>query len=276
MSRLKLNARKPPLSKIDRLLYLFVGLGAMVSCFALLFFLIYAFPEIIASAKDKNAIAATALQPGFLLLAPVVIFFPLSLAAFDLMGRKQPILGNKRYKPKGFQPLLPVYPLFSKAFRESISKKSKDKIKLILLILLALSTVCIALFPLGIFARKTLDRDNVFCTYDTLNEITHRAQVEDAEKMTIEIYRIHRRKGRDHYYIQLSFHFQDQTYSFLDREFFAAKDLEALEQMLYLKSFFKKGEYEILHSEYMPELLNDQHYSSKERALVYQLFEYNS
>lgn len=192
------------------------------------------------------------------------------------MGRKQPIFGNKRYKPKGFQPLLPVYPLFRKAFRESISKKSKDKIKLILLILLALSTVCIALFPRGIFARKTLDRDNVFCSYDTLNEITHRAQVEDAEKMTIEIHRSHRRKGRDHYYIQLSFHFQDQTYSFLDREFFAAKDLEALEQMLYLKSFFKKGEYEILHSEYMPELLNDQHYSSKERALVYQLFEYNS
>ena len=276
MSRLKLNARKPPLSKLDRFLYILIGSCALISCFALILFLDFKFPALVAAGQDEKAIATSALHWGFLFPAPTLLTGSIWVAACDLMGRKQPIFGNKSYKPKGFQPLLPVYPLFSKAFRESLSKKSKDKIKLILLILLAVGTVFTALFPLGIFPRKTLDRDNRFCTYNTLNEVVHQERVENAEKLTIEIEHFHRRKGRDRYNISLTFQFKDRSYSFLDNEFFGMSDLETLEHMLYLKSLFKEGEYEILHTERMTNLLERQNYSSKERALVYQLFEYNS
>lgn len=277
MGKIKVNKNKPPLSRLDKAIIYPTAVLSLPLMGLLLYFDMYLLPRIVANLFDPPFIAVYGRGIGFLF--PLTFALPLTVAiiSWKMISKKQPLFGNKSYKPKGLKPLYPVYPIVSKGFYNNLSPKKQKKLKITAIVLLTCLAICTLLFPFGILPRNVLDEDHVFYSYDSFNQLMHSASAEQAEKLTIEVYRSmgSGRHGRTHYYVTLTIHFEDRSYQFDDRNFNTLSDKKILEQMLELKGFFDEGEYEIKGLEYKDELFQKKNYSSTEKALFYQLFDYD-
>ncbi len=227
----------------------------------------------IACADESVIVADVGLSP---LIATIPLSLTLGLGISTPLGigcnNKQPIFGNKRFKPKWDKPTEKLNPIFSQEFRESVTPKKKKENLQYLKIFTMFLIISLAIVPLGLFSRETIDRDGRFIRYNTFNKIVHQTDISKAQSLTIDI-----EKGggsrTTNYYISFDFKFEDSKYSFKTGDFMLDTRND-LEYMLYLKSFFKEDEYTISHADRVPELIDDNDYDQAEADLVYQLFDY--
>ena len=267
-------AERPPLSALDKFIYICLSWGWI---FAGLIIYLFGFSElgyIIACAKDSVVAVDN----------PEIIYFSLPFACFLIlapamiaqngMKKRQPIFGKREYKSSFLKPTSKVYPLFSRAFRESLSWETKRKIKKMAVLLTVIFLICAMILPFGLFTREVLDAENEIHKYNCFNQQIHSCNVADAERLVIEIVRSHTRKSGWSWRIDMNFVFQDTTYSFSLADFYKMSDRETLEYMLYLKSHFDVSQYEILHTDQVTNLINYQNYDAAETALLYELLDY--
>ena len=222
--------------------------------------LIWVFCDLIPTCIARTQSGLVAFKNGAAWVTPLPLFFVVALTPMIAgscgLQRKQPIFGNKRFRPKGLTPMQPVYPLFSREFRESMSKRERKRWKYSLIALAVAVVVSLVILPWGFSPRGTLDDTDTLRTYDTFNRVTHTVALEDAEHLEITVYMHSRRAGRS-YSPELIIESDGHTYSLNWSDFPGYDRDEALEYMLYIKSFFQNGEYEITESHRLKHLLEE-------------------
>lgn len=273
--KIKRGMQKVPLSTLDKTIYTLMIFVSVAMGFILSWLCGAVIPTAISYALDESLVASN--PEGFFWTMPMTFFLSICISGLAVKGAdsKQPIFGNKKYKPPRFKTVISLPPLFSKEFRGSLTDKAKTKIRITALVFLGIFVICAILIPFGLFQRTVLDDDNNLTMYNSFNQITHSGNIEDAEKMIIDISAMSHKGVTRQYNISLKFVFKDEEY-FLNTDSFAEMERkEAIEYMLYLKSFFKEGEYEITDIEYMDRLIDYRNYDAYETALVYELFDYS-
>lgn len=276
MSRIpRSKARKPPLSKLDLFLYGLVILLGMALCFTVLILFVTVIPEAIAFSRP-GVVAfmggiATVLCPwpcfvGLMLLTII----PASLG----LEKKQPIFGNKSFKPRFGTSVINVFPLFSKDFRDNIYPRVRRKVRRYCLITGIVLMISIVLLPFGLRQGKTLSHDGTLRTYNALGQISHSSSVDEAKQMVI---RITGRRGRHNSpAVAVRYECQGQTYQFptgaFDEESYAA----TLAYMIRLKEQ-RNGRYEVeANRDRLEFFLDMKSFTAEERALIYDLFDYRN
>ena len=263
-------AQKPPLSKLDKAIYA----ASMILCVAwgFTFFglCLWSIPDAVAFA-DKSVIAYNTKLLVLLCELPLIMFFMFFPAVLLGVGidMRQPIFGNKGFKPPTFAPVIKTYPLFSKEFRENLTDESKRKIRRIVKAVIIIFIVCALIFPFGIYPRDVLDEDNNFSSYNSFNQKTSTHNVKSADKLIIDVDR-----SRHSYGIQMKFVFDDEEYVVNMGSIKGMDRKENLEYMIYLKSFFDSDEYEITNIKRLDNLLYSADFTDSELALVYDLLDY--
>jgi len=271
----KVKAQKPPLSTIDKVIYLGTCAFFVLVSLSLMFFLLSR-PSAFAFADE--AVVAMARQTGtgafclpFLLFLGLAPTFFLSL----MMENRQPIVGNKKFKPKPNERLKKVYPLFSRAFRENLSDDTRRLIKRSILISVTILLLLAALIPFGIFRRATIDGDYVIRKFGVLNQVTQTYAARDADDILVHIEYYDDPKSYSRtYYFAISLVFGDEKYTFARSEFDEMNTEEALQYMIALKNL-APDRVTIEHTDRMERLLRERDYTGEEIALIYELFEYN-
>lgn len=270
MKKIKNGAKKPPLSSLDKTIYIFLMLLGFAMALVTLLGLGLILPNSIAFADD-TVVASDNLAAAICALPiSILVSFMIALPAGKGIENKQPIFGNKRFKPAGLKPVIKTYPLFSKEFRENLSNGTKRKIKKTVTILIILFIVFSLIYSLGIFPRTVLDKHNNVTTYNAFNNKTHGCSITDAEKLVINI-----TKGRHSWGIRLQFICADKTHEFGLATFYEMTTEETLNYMIYLKSLFA-GRYEITNIDRMEDLIWDRGFSAQETRLVYELFDHKA
>jgi hypothetical protein len=271
----KIKVKVPPLSGLDKFIYV---MGYLVD-FALLavFLLVFgkAIPEAVAF-SDPSVVARHG-EAGLLCAVPMTLLVTFTPAILVGCGwdRKQPIFGNKKFKPKFGQPVIKTFPLFSKEFRQSLTEKQVKRIKRIAAILLIVFVVFAVILSLGIYPRTVLDSQNRFKAYNSFNQLTDEVAVQEADRLTLEItYHTSRRGFSRSWGIQLTFAYEHRDYKLALGGFGDMEREDVLRYMLSLKDYFKDGRYEILSTEWMDRLIDDKNFTATEQKLVYDLFDY--
>ena len=180
--------------------------------------------------RDSSIVAADASVALLCaLLLSVALSLPFVLMIIFGCDAKQPILGNKKFKPKALTPMLKTFPLFSKEFRNSLTAKTKRKIKRIVVIVAVCLLITVLACPFCLYPRTVLDLKNNITTYSSFNQITQVDSIDSAQKLIIRITR-----GRHlSYGISIEFVFEDESYTFGLGSFAEFTTQEKLEYMLY-------------------------------------------
>ena len=271
----KIKTPKVPLSGLDKFIYIMLWLVGFFSGIVILALGGTALPETVAF-SDPSVLAYHGMA-FFFCAIPIAGYISLTLMILVTYGwdRKQPIFGNKRFKPKFGQPVIKTFPLFSKEFRDSLSDKQKKRIKRTATVLLILLVVCAAILPFGIYPRSVLDNQNHFKHYNSFNQLTDEVTVEEANRLILEIdYSRGHRGSSPSWGIQLTFEYEHRDYSLTLGGFGNMEREDVLRHMLLLKRYFSDDQYEILHIDRMEKLVDYQDFTDAELKLVYDLFDY--
>ena len=124
----------------------------------------------------------------------------------------------------------------------------------------------------SIYPRTVLCKNNEIKTYNSFNEITETHNLYEADKIIINMGIEHTRRYK-HYYIQNIFVFDGKEYIFSFNSFDKMENTEILEYMLRLKSDFVE-KYVVKDAALVEELCRDKNFTAEEKALVYELFDY--
>ncbi len=268
-SKIKSRAKKPPLSFADKLLYYFLYLSAFI--LSLLYFYCISFIAEKVAYSDDNIIA---FNNDFIYLTslPLILLLICSAIVIVTMGlkNKQPVFGNKKYKAKYNEYTIKVYPVFSAEFKNLYIKKNNKQVKTIAKIFLSVLFVFLLILPFGICSREVITKDNQFFTVNSFNRISHSCDIEDFDKLVINI----NVSGKNrNYVINLDFISSDKTYTFSPHNFSQMSIEDALIYMLELKAIFKEAEYEIKNADRLHFLMLQNDYTNNEKALIYELFD---
>ncbi len=155
-----------------------------------------------------------------------------------------------------------------------------DTVKKIKLKYLRNTVICILIFValfyivfFSIYPRTVLCKNDEIKTYDFFNNVTETHDIREADTIIVNI-ELYKTKREQYYYIENVFVFSDKQYSFTFSSFGDMKNEEILEYMLRLKSDFSE-KYVVRDTALVEELCQDQHFTAEEKALVYELFDYN-
>lgn len=270
----KIKTPKVPLSRLDQFIYVMLSLlwGAFCIATVLLFGIVI--PEALAF-SDASVIAREGVI-GVLCSLPMAFFgaAPLLIAMGHAWQIKQPIFGNKKFKPKFGKPVIKLSPLFSREFRENIRNDQKKYIKRTLVSFVITFTVCALILPFGLFPRTVLDNENHVKRYNCFDQLTDDRRIEDADKFIIQIYHSYGSRVSPKYGIRLTFKYENRKYSFGLGDFGDMEREAILRHMLLLKRCFGEDQYEIVNVEKMEQLVEYRNFTDAERKLVYDLFDY--
>lgn len=270
----RIKTKKVPLSRLDKFIYVMLWLAGFATLVAVLLVGGLTIPEAVAF-SDPTVMA----HHGFAAMyCAIPMAFYLSLTPMIMASYgwkyKQPIFGNKKFKPKFGQPVIKTFPLFSKEFRQSLTEKQEKRIKRIATVLLILFIACAVILPLGIYPRTVLDKQNHFKCYNSFNQMTDDVPVQEADRLILEITYRNRRKSSPSWGIQLTFEYEHRDYSLTLGGFGDMEQEEVLRHMLGLKRYFSNDQYEIRHIDRMEKLIDYQNFTATEQKLVYDLFDY--
>lgn len=279
MAAKKIKVKKPPLSALDKFIYITLILLYYAVILSGCWFFWMTAPDRIAF-SDPAVVAYNDFALFYaILLSSAPMLIVLTLAGVPLttgFSKKQPILGNKKFKVIGFQPKVPAYPVFTKAFRENLSNKAKKTIKIAVTAWSISFAAALLILLLSLFPREVLDRQNNFLRYNSFNQVTASEHIDEAEQLIIDIPTLHSRHEGTYPFLELHFVFKEHTYDLALSGFREDDRAAALEFMLYLKHFFHPDEYEIINADRLDWLLTDGNYTAKETELVYRLFDYTA
>ncbi len=270
----KIKVKKPPLSAIDKFIYILVGFSGIVWMILVLTFFAQTIPDKVAF-SDASVVARYGFAGLYsaIPMAMFVIFTPVLLASVG-WEEKQPIVGNKKYKPRFNETVLKTFPLFSRAFRQNLKEHQKKSIKKTATIVMIIFLICAAILPLGFFPRTVIDDQNVITHYNVFNQVTHEAPIEEADKLVIRISSHKGRRTSRSYGIKLEFEYGQDSYYLNLGGFDDMSREDVLRYMISLKEYFKDGRYEVLSAKWMDRLIDDKNFTETEQKLVYELFDY--
>ena len=271
----KIKTPKVPLSGLDKFIYVMLWLVGFFSGVVVLAFSGTTLPETVVF-SDPTVVAYHGMT-FFFCAIPIAGYISLTLMILVAYGwdRKQPIFGNKKFKPKFGQPVIKTFPLFSKEFRDSLNEKQKKRIKRIATILLILFVICAAILPFGIYPRSVLDNQNHFKHYNSFNQLTDEVTVEEADRLILEIdYSSGHRGHSPSWGIELTFEYEHRDYKLTLGGFGDMERADVLRHMLLLKRYFSEDPYEIVNIKDMERLVDYQDFTDAELKLVYDLFDY--
>ena len=271
----KIKTPKVPLSGLDKFIYVIIWLVSFAWMFVIMLGCGYIIPEVVAF-SDPTVVAYSDTVLMFCCI-PMAFYMSLTPGILASYGweHKQPIFGNKKFKPKFGQPVIKTFPLFSKEFRDSLSEKQKKRIKRTATVLLILLVVCAAILPFGIYPRSVLNNQNHFKHYNSFNQLTDEVTVEEANRLILEIdYSRGHRGSSPSWGIELTFEYEHRDCSLTLGGFGNMEREDVLRHMLLLKRYFREDQYEILHIDRMENLVDYQDFTDAELKLVYELFEY--
>ncbi|MBE6773284.1 MAG: hypothetical protein E7544_03565 [Ruminococcaceae bacterium] len=271
MNKKKLKAKRPPLSHADSFIYILILFSAFFLIFGLSFLLYVVIPKHIAY-SDSSIIASQTDDKAIFCFLPITLLLSQTLILMGSAGlkRRQPIFGNKKFKPRMFEPVLKVYPLFSRDFKKNLAEEQKEKIKKTVVFVSVLLIISLIIMPLGFSPRDTLDNENILKTYNSFNRVTHSVNVENAEKLVIKIYKAHKSYT---YHIELTFIDGNHKYVFYEHSFDNLSSEETLKHIDEIKEVFNNGKYELLNTNRVDSLIESKNYSPTEKALVYKIFD---
>lgn len=260
------TAKKTPLSALDKLIYFFLWIIGMGIIFGVIIVFDLFIPDRIAM-SDPSVISydndiVMAYTAPLLIAVMIVIFIILGYAG----QYKIPVFGNKNYKPKSFEIVIPTYPLFSKKFSLNFSDRQKKNIKRFFLVMLIVTLIAMAILPFGICRRLTLDKNDTVKIYDSFNrcEIYSWSEAENV--------RVYISRGKHGPNLNFVFEYNNDHYEFNIGSFKKMSRYEALEYMLYLKE--NSGDFTVGSTRRIEQLIYLDYYTTAEQELLYQLFDY--
>ncbi len=276
--RKKKVTKKAPLSFLDAAVYFILLLIFIFICFAPMILFVFVLPERYALANEAIIAFNNGNQWELLLCFPFSFALILSLAIpFAHLGiGSRPIFGNPHYKPKAREAIIHQDPLVSKAFWRNLSHDTIEDIKKSSIGCLIALVITAPLLQLCIYPREVIEKNDYLITYNLFNQVSHSAQVGEAEQLKIDIYKYDggRHRTTSHYGIEISVLYEDTSYSFTLGDFKNMSTEETLQYMLHIKSYFSKDKYEITHVDRMDKLIDDNDFSTQEIELIYELFDY--
>ena len=127
--RPRTKAKKPPLSRLDMGVYA----TQMILAFALSLFLMVSLviiPKLIGFAED-GVVAANERAAFAFCSFPLALTLGLGIGfpAGRAIDEKQPLFGNKKFKPKFGEPVINTFPVFSEEFKQYVYPKKKKTIR---------------------------------------------------------------------------------------------------------------------------------------------------
>ena len=270
--KIKRNVKPIPLSGVDKFIYCL----AFIIIFAIACFIIVLFggyiPDKIAFSDDRAMMSNN--RVSWLTTTPFVIVtcFSLLIAVSILYDNKVPIFGNKKFKPKWSDTNLRIPPLFSKEFNQFLPHKTKAIVKRVALILSITSILSFFVLLLGLCPRNVITKDHKLVRYNSFNSVIDESGVGLGEKLTL---RIARRK-HFRYSLKMTIEFGNYECEFSIGHFSGMSTEQVLEEMLYLKSLYE-GRFEIYANslDWIDDLIEYNNYEGREKALIYELFDYS-
>lgn len=266
------KAKKPPLSKLDCFLYgsaIVAGIALTITCIVVFMFVI---PEMIA----KSRFGVVAVMPR---VASVLFPMPFWMAVLMVtvipasygLKAKQPLFGNKSFKPRWGDTVINVFPLFSKDFREKIYPRYRRKVRKYVRLSGIGLLISAAILPLGVCQVKTLSADGSLKTSNAFGLVSHESSVYKAEKMEISI-GTHSGKNGTSRFPRIVYMCGKTEYELRTGYFCDTTRSEALSYMIDLKER-RNGRYEVKDRDRIRNLSDYEGYTPYEMALVKELFE---
>ena len=262
-----------PLSALDKFVYI-----AACAVFAVLSLGSLSVMILISKAiayKDASAVAVSLNDISIALYLPLVMFFiVIAVATGVTYKNKKPLFGNKSFVPRQDQRYKQEAPVFSAEFWQNMSEKAKLKIFRNLVIGILIFAISLSLSLLAIHPRTALCENGEIKTYNSFNELTETRNIEKADYLIIRIVSCGGTTGRTSYRMDEVFVFGGKEYAFSCFSFDNMETKEALVYMLRLKSDFK-GKHKLEGSELIDKFCKRNGFTAEEKALVYELFDYN-
>lgn len=273
MSKKKSKKKKaknlqPPLTFLDKSIYVFCMALSFLSIFVALFFLMQAQESIAASREGTLAYKSGS---STLFAWPALLFFPLSIFIFLLccMEEKKPIFGNKNIQ-YGISPYsADCIPLFNRSkysLYERPSRKRSLKKAVLTWCAVFLATLC--LVPFCLFGRTSLFQDHHIEKINTFNQTVETYTPEEFSHLTVNA---HRRKSHWRYSITVEME-DGNTFTFSRLDFIADSEDVYLDTMLEIKSFFDTEDITIEDAEDVDRIADYLELDAEQRKKLKKLF----
>ncbi len=265
--KIKHGAQRPPLSGIDKFLYvILILLGFGLFLFSVIY-MGFNLPDRLHN--DGSDILWKDQFISYLAALPLsIIWFILSIIFIAGKRRRIPIFGNPNYKPKTFSPTIKVYPLFSPQYSENFTNKERRNLRILTIFMTIWIPLSLVLYPMGIYPREVYLENDTMVSYNMLNNESHRGYITDAESLKIHTYS----PRRSHkIYVALTVTFEEENYTFD-----LSRSIDDIEKALYIKNLFHENQIEISSPKRTIKKLISQ-YSSHDPdtiPLLYELYEY--
>lgn len=265
---------RPPLTLLDKSIYILCLILSVSSGFALIIGLAFLKKQI--AFADTDAVAFTT-NASTALALPFVLYFTISAAIFFIvcLEDKKPLFGNKNIH-YGIPPYAPdCIPLFGKKNCNVYIKPSHKRNTRKLFCLWGSALLAFAcLLPFCLFGRDVLYQDNRIETFNAVNLTTDTYTAQDYLHLTVRAYRTRSgRHGVSHWdEFSVTIETKDgKEYTFSCYDFDGTAD-ERLDYMLEIKSLFSREAITFQNADKLETVADRQNMTESQRAKLYELF----
>ncbi len=252
--------RPPPLSGLDKAIYICLFLIALVLIFGAILALVSINRAI---GYDDPTVISSEARGTMLWAAPFLLVFAIVTMGMIVtaLTNKQPIFG-KRGIVYGSAQYAPVYPLFMENRPNAdIRPSEKGYLRAMRRFVIGVLAVTLLLTPLSLCGRNSLREDMGITVYGVFNQKTRSYEKEDIKTVTFAIYYTGGAGG--------GWHIRAQIMTKDGRRYDFRGDLDTL---LYIKNHVPASAVRYKGEEYLNALIRSKHYTADEAAKARTLF----
>ena len=263
--------RTPPLSKLDRAIYII----AMLLFGPLILGILIGWDELHEriAFRDPNVIAFKA---GIFAVFPFLLFLVGVLIALACCySSKRPIFGDKTIRYGDYPWKTDLFPLFGpqrKAVRRRDSEQRfRTAVHRIAAVALILSLLTASL---GVYRRTCLRDDRTIVTYNSLNQAGEPVSIpRGCDRITIKAEKFTYRSGAPSWYYGVIIYSADgKKYEFTSRDFNCGHT-DCIRQMLAIKALFSPGQITVEREDLLDDVIEHNGLDEAQSALLRRLFE---
>ena len=263
--------RTPPLSKLDRAIYII----AMLLFGPLILGILIGWDELHEriAFRDPNVIAFKA---GIFAVFPFLLFLVGVLIALACCySSKRPIFGDKTIRYGDYPWKTDLFPLFGpqrKAVRRRASEQRfRTAVRRIAAVALILSLLTASL---GVYRRTCLRDDRTIVTYNSLNQAGEPVSIpRGCDRITIKAEKFTYRSGAPSWYYGVIIYSADgKKYEFTSRDFNCGHT-DCIRQMLAIKALFSPGQITVEREDLLDDVIEHNGLDEAQSALLWRLFE---
>lgn len=275
MGRTRAKQTAEPLWIVDRLVYWFLLLLDLAVSFAYVFVPLF-LRERIAFSEEGVVAYWTHASLLWALLGVFLFFLPTFIIWVNYYNKRQPIFGKNRLSSYEMK-----YPNYAEKKRKMAQKEAawKRKSRRSLKITVAALILSSFLFPpLAVYGRDCLYEDGSIRVYNLFNQVSEEYGPEDAVALEIGGHgrRRSRRSWRKRWDVSVEITCANgESFYFTSEYFIGDRTAEIrpwLTEMLELKARFDPEKISYNDSHKLPNIIEDNHLSEQEQALLYELF----